>query len=322
MVVVKNIKEEWNIITVLILLALFYVLFGCNSEKKEVDKQIIEKRVDQVVEIVTNHMDFQLADSISSGWHTFKYDNKSSETHFFLLDKYPEGKNIENTEREIGPVFQMGMDLINEGKVKEGLEAFNKLPEWFFKIVFVGGSGLVSPKTISLTTLKLEPGYYIVECYVKMANGKFHSTMGMTKALIVTNEISKVEPPKPNLEVMISSKKGIRFKDTISSGKQVFSVLFNDQITHENFVGHDINLVKMDENADIASLEAWMNWADPKGLITPAPEGFTFLGGVNDMPAGSIGYFEVNLSSGHYVLISEVPRARSKNLFKSFIVTN
>ena len=26
-----------------------------------------------------------------------------------------------------------------------------------------------------------------------------------------------------------------------------------------------------------------MNWADPKGLIEPAPAGFTFLGGVNDI---------------------------------------
>ncbi len=304
------------------MLVLFIVFIGCNTKKTEINKEIIEKPLSQVVEIVTNSMDFQLADSISSGWHTFKYDNRSNETHFFLLDKYPEGRSIEDTEKEVGPVFQMGMDLINEGKVKEGLEAFNKLPEWFFKVVFVGGSGLVSPQSSSLTTLKLEPGYYIIECYVKMENGKFHSTMGMAKALVVTNEISEVEPPEPTLDVLISSTEGIVFKDTISSGSQVFSVYFKDQITHENFVGHDVNLVRIDENADLSTLESWMNWADPKGLISPAPQGFTFLGGVNDMVAGSTGYFEVDLSPGQYALISEVPMSRSKNLLKTFIVTN
>jgi hypothetical protein len=302
-------------------LFLFNALIGCNTEKKEAEKEIVEQPLSQVVEIVTNNMDFQLADSISSGWHTFKYDNRSNETHFFLLDKYPEGRSIEDTEKEVGPVFQMGMDLINEGKVKEGIEAFNKLPEWFFKVVFVGGSGLVSPQISSLTTLKLEPGYYIIECYVKMENGKFHSSMGMAKALVVTNEISEVEPPEPTLDILISSTEGIVFKDTISSGNQVFSVYFKDQITHENFVGHDVNLVRIDENADLSALESWMNWADPKGLISPAPKGFTFLGGVNDMVAGSTGYFEVDLSPGQYALISEVPMARSKNLFKTFIVT-
>ena len=64
-----------------------------------------------------------------------------------------------------------------------------------------------------------------------------------------------------------------------------------------------------------------MNWADPKGLITPSPEGFTFLGGVNDMPAGNTGYFEVNLKPGNYAFISEVPNALSKNMLKTFVVT-
>lgn len=303
------------------MLALYLTFLGCNTEKKEVKNMMDAKPKSQVVEIVTNNMDFQMPDSISSGWHTFKYENKSSETHFFLIDKYPEGKTIEDTEKEIGPVFQTGMDLINEGKAKEGFEAFNALPEWFFKVVFVGGSGLVSPKSSSLTTLKLEPGYYIIECYVKMPNGKFHSSMGMAKALIVTTELSKVEPPQASFEIAISSKEGILFKDTIPSGKQVFSVQFDDQIVHENFVGHDINLARLDKGADISSLESWMNWADPKGLITPAPKGFTFLGGVNDMPAGSKGYFEANLLPGNYVLISEVPAAKSKNLLKPFIVS-
>jgi len=316
-----NRKDPWKKRIIFIIATFFYAFIGCNSEKKEDKNNIAKKPKAKLVEIVTEDMDFQMQDTISSGWHTFHYDNKSSETHFFLFDKYPEGKTIEDTEKEVGPIFQTGMDLINEGKAKEGFEAFNTLPEWFFDIVFVGGSGLVSPKKSSLTTLKLEPGYYVVECYVKMPNGKFHSSMGMVKALVVTEELSKVEPPQASFEIAISSTEGILFKDTIPSGRQVFSVKFNDQITHENFVGHDINLVRLDKDANISSLESWMNWADPKGLITPAPKGFTFLGGVNDMPTGSKGYFEVNLVPGNYVLISEVPAANSKNLLKPFIVS-
>lgn len=47
---------------------------------------------------------------------------------------------------------------------------------------------------------------------------------------------------------------------------------------------HDVNLVKLEENSREDALEAWMNQADNKGLITPVPDGVTFLGGVNDMP--------------------------------------
>lgn len=78
------------------------------------------------------------------------------------------------------------MDLINEGKVEEGFAAFGKLPAWFGDIVFSGGSGLIAPKHTAITSVKLDPGYYIMECYVKMPNGKFHTLMGMAKPIIVT----------------------------------------------------------------------------------------------------------------------------------------
>src|SRR5680860_1002883 len=83
-----------------------------------------------------------------------------------------------------------------------------------------------------------------------------------------------------------------------------------------------INRSMMDESKFFqCSKMKWMNWADSKGLISPAPEGITFLGGVNDMPAGSIGYFQVNLEPGNYALISEVPNTISKNMLKTFKIT-
>lgn len=308
--------------TIYVILLFVMVSYSCKKNNTTSKNVAVDIPEDEIIEIVSNHMDFQMPDSISSGWHTFKYDNRSDETHFFLVDKYPEGISIENMEKEVGPVFQKGMDLIIEGKPEEGIEAFNQLPEWFFNVVFVGGSGLLSPKSSSLTTLNLEPGYYIIECYVKMPNGTFHSNMGMVKSLIVTSEVSTVTPAEPTNEILISSGEGIVVKDSVLGGKQIFSVYFKDQMVHENFVGHDINLVRVTEGADISNLEAWINWAQPKGLISPAPEGFTFLGGVNDMPEGSKAYFEVDLLPGTYVLISEVPNARSKGLLKTFVVPN
>lgn len=295
---------------------------ACESKKGTEHKDDDLSKEDPMITIVTNSMDFQCPDTIPSGWNTFMYDNRSNETHFFLFDQYPEGKTIVDTEKDILPVFQKGMNLITQGNSEDGFEAFNMLPEWFFKVVFVGGSGLVSPRSSSLTTIKLDPGYYVLECYVKMPDGTFHGTMGMTKEIIVSEENSGLYPPLAQVKINISSSEGIVFSDSISSGKQVFSVYFKDQIAHENFVGHDVNLVKYDESANLEVLESWLNWADPKGLISPAPEGFTFLGGVNDMPAGSTGYFEAELDPGNYAFVSEVPGSLKKNLFKTFVIHN
>jgi len=314
-------KIEKSNVLYIVALAFMVIVFACDKQAKVAENDPAAVDSDNVIHIVTNNMDFQMQDSLQAGWNTFKYDNKSNETHFFLIDKYPEGKTIEHMKKEVGPVFEKGMDLINEGRQQEGFDAFNELPKWFYEVVFVGGSGLLSPNQSCLTTLKLDPGNYIIECYVKMPNGKFHSNMGMVKQIVVTSEFSQHTAPDETVSIKLSSLNGIIIKDSINSGKQVFMIEFEDQKVYGNFVGHDINLVMISDHADMAQLENWMNWADPEGLITPAPEGFTFLGGVNDLPAQSKGYFEVDLSPGNYALISEVPSANEKNLLKTFTIS-
>jgi uncharacterized cupredoxin-like copper-binding protein len=303
----------------LICLLILTIFVSCKTDKKEQVEEI-EVKKDKTIEVITNVMDFVTVDTVPSGWNTFKYINKSTEPHFILMDDYPEGKNLEDAKREVMPPFDNGMELINKGKIDEAMAEFGKLPEWFSQIVFTGGSGLISPKQSNTFTVKLLPGLYIMECYVKMANGKFHTSMGMTKEIWVTKEDSGNKPPKADINISISSTEGVNYDGKITKGEHTFSVYYKDQIVHENFVGHDVNLVKLDENVNLEALEVWMNWADPKGLITPSPEGVTFLGGTNDAPAGSTQYFKVILESGNYAFISEVPNANKKGMLKTFTV--
>lgn len=266
-------------------------------------------------------MEFNGPDSIASGWNTFRYKNYANETHFMAFVKYPDGKNIDSTKAQVFPIFDQGMDLINEGKPEEGYKIFDKLPVWFFDVVFVGGVGLVSPKEQAISTIYLEPGRYLIECYVKMPNGKFHSVMGMYKEIIVTDDKSMgKEPSEETINDDLSSENGFVFNPDIRTGEHLIKVNFKDQKLHEHFLGHDIHLVKLSENANLEELEKWMNWADPKGLITPSPMGVTFLGGMQEMVAGNSGYFEIKLIKGKYAFISEVPSAKSKNLLKVFEV--
>ena len=316
-------KTNQNLYFLIILLVLSV---NCKSDKKsntEVKEILIEEieNKSNTIEIVTRSMEFQCPDTIPSGWNTFIYKNISNETHFFLMDKYPEGKTIENTLKDVVPPFEKGMDLINQGNSEKGFAEFGNLPEWFFNVVFSGGSGLIGPKNTSITTIKLEPGYYIMECYVKMPNGKFHTSMGMAKPIIVTQENSGNLPPTPDVEITISKNEGINYSGNLTKGEHIFSVYFKDQAPHEHFIGHDVNLVKLDANADLEKLEAWMNWSTPFGLKTPVPEGVTFLGGVNESPAGATGYFKATLTSGKYAFISEVPESKKKNMLKIFNIS-
>lgn len=127
-------------LALIIICCSFLIFQSCKKEKKqtnnitETKKEVIKKK--KVIEIITESMDFQMSDTIPSGWNTFRYINKSPQTHFFLIDKYPEGKNSEDAKKYVAPVFDEAMKLINEGKAKEGFAEFANLPEWFSEVVF------------------------------------------------------------------------------------------------------------------------------------------------------------------------------------------
>ena len=316
-----NLSTFKTIILLLLNISIVVSMQSCKSDKKQnkiEDESIVKENI---INILTEGMDFQMSDTISSGWNTFKYKNASTQTHFFLIDKYPESITLDSVKARVLPPFDKGMKLINEGKPEAGFAEFGALPAWFMEMKNLGGSGLISPGLVAETTLNLEPGYYISESYVKMSNGVWHTSMGMAKELIVSKTNSGNMEPNANFEISISSTEGITFKDSISKGKHRFSVFYKDQIAHENFIGHDINLAKVDDNADLDEINSWMDWSNPKGLIEPAPKGITFLGGVNNMTEGQKGFFSVNLTPGRYILISEVPNPASKNMLKTFIVS-
>lgn len=313
--------------TIYFILALFFIFSGCKDKKSNEEPIVlteetpqIEKSEPGIIEVVTENMDFQMVKSVPSGWTTFKYRNQSADTHFLILEKYPEGKTMADAKKELIPIFQKAMDSITAGKKEAGMAEFGNLPEWFQNVVFLGGTGMIAPGKITQTTVNLEPGIYVVECYVKMNNGMFHSYLGMLAQLEVTSEKNEKEPPTPTSEINISTANGIEFDQNLKAGRQIFKVNFKDQTAYPNFVGHDVHLVKIADGADIKTLETWINWLDPKGLISPIPEGFEFLGGVQEMPAGYSGYFSVNLGEGNYAFISEIPDPSKHKMLKEFTI--
>ncbi|MFV8226771.1 hypothetical protein [Christiangramia aquimixticola] len=294
-----------------------------DEKANETKVQVSEEKKNKPIKVLTKAMDFNMPDEIPSGWNTFRYENRSNEIHFFIFEKLPDSITIKEYKEELIPPFKKAFGLMNEGKTEEGMKAYEKIPAWFFKVVFSGGSGLLSPKRTSETTINLEPGLYAMECYIRMPDGTPHVFMGMLKEIKVTEKQSKQDAPEADLNISISGTEGIKFdREKVSAGSYTFGVTFEDQKLYENFVGHDVNLVKMEEGKDVKVLADWIDSANIKAFRTPAPEGFEFLGGSQEAPAGTTTYFTANLKPGQYVLISETPKAIERNMLKTFVVSN
>lgn len=279
-----------------------------------------------VVNVTAGHQEFVTAqEEIASGWTTFRFKNRSHAPHFLIIEKMPvfEGdqKTVEDSEAEVVPVFQNFMDSFRDEALSFPDAGF-ALPAWYGNVVFLGGPGLTSPGETSETRVYLEPGTYVIECYVKTEDGVFHSTNGMIKGLVV-NEASNgaAEPARTSARLTVSSSDGITVEGDVGRpGVHTFEVHFDDQMVYSHFLGHDVHLVRLDSGVDMGSIETWMNWVIPGSLAGDVPEGAAFLGGVQDMPGGSTAYVRANLKPGDYAWIAEVPDPSGKDMLVTFSV--
>jgi hypothetical protein len=312
--------QLWNLFLICTL-----VLFGCQNEELIISEETtsisnLKKANKNNVTVSSDGFNFTAPESIPSGWTTFNYVNKSDHPHFFVLERMPDGYDVTNSINEVVPAFQEGMYYIMDGDWGNALAAFGTLPAWYFNVVIVGGPGIVSAGESAETTVNLEPGTYVIECYVKLPDGTFHTSLGMIDQIQVTNVPNNNVAPKANIDINISSTNGIEIVDEIKPGLRTFAVHFQDQIVHEHFLGHDVHLVKLDESADLDALNNWMNWSAPSGLAGHGIDGVTFIGGTQEAPAGHTTYFTALLTPGNYALIAEVPNADAKGMLQTFTI--
>jgi len=268
-----------------------------------------------VVEVKAQDFRFEVVDSIPSGWTTFQFKNMGHAEHFFLLNLLPDSISFETYHTQVTRPFEIVFDSLKAGKSKTDAITMlvEKIPSWYFTSVkAMGGTGIVSKGKIAQTTIKLVPGTYAMECYIK-EKGVFHTALGMIRPITVTKEVSDLRPPEANMDLTLTNFK-IESKGEIHSGMNTIAVHFNEQ--PEVGLGNDVHVIKTNGKTDIDSVISWLDWMNVKGLESPAP--VEFLGGTQEMPVGYTSYFTLDLKPGKYAWISESSAA--KGMIENFTV--
>jgi hypothetical protein len=275
-----------------------------------------------MLEIDAIGMRFKGGNTISSGWTTIRLNNKDNMLHFAMVVRLPDGVTANMYSDDLGSIFQQGYDLMLEGRNEEVATVFASIPKWASKLTYHGGPGFISGNKSAEATQYLDPGNYVVECYIK-SGGVFHSyspvpgELTMLLPLRVTDTPGNMAEPKANATLTINEA-GVQLTEgELKPGKNSIRVKFDTQIRFPSFVGQDVHVIRINTDTDIQAALDWMDWQKPQGLLVPSP--VTFIGGINDvMPAGSTAYFTVDLSSGNYAFISETPEADKKGLLLEF----
>lgn len=321
---------------VLIVVALAFGLSGCDGETSREQEDTAARETpakqsqptesdasatpkddnDRVVKVVAREFSIEAPERMDTGWHTMIFENQGQQVHFVIMYRLVEGKTIEDQRREVVPAFDRLMEGIQNGEIgKEDIGGFlaENIPEWGLQMTYVGGVGLLAPGGTAHTTFRIpKPGTYLMECYVKAPDGTWHTSMGMLTEVEVLDLDGVGSEPEEDAKIAITNA-GIEAPDMLPGGTQTLRVDFKDN--PETFMPYDVNLAKLDEDANLDDIVFWMDWSNVGGLRAPAP--VEFMGGVEHMEAGNHGYMTVDLSPGRYLWISEVNAAQ---MHKTFIV--
>lgn len=263
-----------------------------------------------VVRITATDFQFEAPEEIPSGWTTFRFANEGEQEHFAYIYRIPDDVSFVQYRQQVADVFvrvwnRYASGSLDRGEFMQTLAA--EVPEWMLSggVVPAGGPALTEPGETTQTTVRLDPGTHVIECYVKTPQGIWHTERGMLKELVVTSDSTGVAPPDPDVRLTLSNYE-IAVSGEPTVGPQTFAVRVEEN--PEGFNMHDVNLIRLEGDAAPDEVVAWMDWLELGAFRPPAP-GYS-LGGVDQMVAGRTGYVTVDLTPGRYLWVSEGYGAR------------
>lgn len=293
-------------------------LAACSAPAPEQDEP-----AQNVLELDVEGLKFVGPDTIKSGWTTVRINNGGGMTHHGLVYRLPDGVTAQMLDEEVVRPIQASLTAMIEGDGEKAAQIASTFPAWLGDIEYLGGPGMMSDGVTGEATMFLEPGNYIVECYVK-SKGMQHNfnptpgELGMVLPLTVLPEDGGMAEPQANVTLAISNQ-GYEITDgAFVPGKNTVRAEFVQQQLYNDFVGHDAHVFRIDADTDVDAAARWPDFFPVDGQQTPAPA--KFVGGIHDMPEGSTAYFTVVLKEGEYGITAEVPDAQAKGLFTRITV--
>jgi hypothetical protein len=227
----------------------------------------------RVVRVTGEDFKFDAPDIIPAGLTEFRFLNKGPSLHHMAILKLSGGKTV---------------DDLNAALSKPGPP-----PSWVKEL---GGPNAAAPGLESNATVNLEPGNYVLICFVDLG-GPPHFVKGMVRALRVV-PAKGANAPKPKADITATlADYNFQLSSPIRPGKHTIRV-HNVGAQH-----HEIQVVQLVPGASLADFMKWMQ------TMQGPPLGKA-LGGVAGLEPGMSQYFSADFVAANYALICFLPDAK------------
>jgi hypothetical protein len=225
-----------------------------------------------IVTIVGTDFAFALPETLPPGLTTFRLANAGAEPHHAVVVKLAEGKTLAD--------FQAA--AMSE-----------QTPEW---MTFPGSPGAVMPNDTIATTATLEPGQYVVVCFIPSPDGAPHVAKGMIKGFVVAGAAPAVAAAEPAADITVTlSDYAFAFSTPFTAGPHTLRV--------EN-VGPQLHEISFERLADGKTMQDYVAWGQA-GMKGPPPS--VPAGGLVGPTVGQHAYLTIDLAPGTYLVTCYVP---------------
>ncbi len=229
-----------------------------------------------VVTVRAHDFAFEGPKTVKPGATTFRLINNGKELHHLTLLKLAKGKTFK--------------DFADAMKVP------GPPPKW---ITGFGGPNPATPGSTAEATLSLEPGEYVMICFVPSPGESApHAAKGMVRPLTVSEGSERTPMPHGDVTIKLTDY-SFGLSKPLTAGKHVINV------ENDAAQPHEIVLVKLKPGKKAMDFMTFVE----KDLMKSVPPGMP-IGGIGFIDKGHPATFPVNLAAGTYALICFVPDAK------------
>jgi hypothetical protein len=223
------------------------------------------------VELRGDEYAFVMPETIEGGWTTFEFANTGGEAHEFALAKLGSGKTIADVRRYLADPGSRQLPPPDWVKIRAGIPTLDAGEE-------------------AALTQQLEPGRYLLLCFLDAPDGRSHIEHGMLRTFEVEGDARAV-PPEADAALMLGT--GLAAPQLDAGTRTI-------ELRNDGDRPSSVFLTAFEHGKTEDDLTRW----EEGGLRGPAPA--RFLGGAIDVPPHTSVYYTVTLEQGReYTLLDD-----------------
>ncbi len=223
------------------------------------------------VELRGDEYAFVFEETIAGGWTTLEFANTGAEMHEFALAKLGAGKTIDDVRRYLADPESQQQPPPDWVQIRAGIPTLDAGEE-------------------AALTQRLDPGTYVLLCFLDGPDGRSHIAHGMIRSFEVEGD-GGAESPVPDATLLLGASLAA---PQVGAGERTL------ELRNDSDRPSSLFLTSFEPGKTEQDLRRW----EEGGLRGTAPA--RFLGGAIDIPPRTSVYYTITLEEGReYTLLDD-----------------